>query len=108
MVTQVDRAEVLADVAVALGRTLGGDTPVIVLDRLGGYRTDDPMVFGWEDWELWLRIAAEGGYGIHVPQMLGRYRTQQESMLSTTNIVADQMLDHLRDLYPDLPWAPWL
>jgi hypothetical protein len=29
-------------------------------------------------------------------------------MLSTTNIVGDQMLDHVRDLYPDLPWAPWL
>ena len=41
VVTQVDRAEVLADVAVALGRTLGGDTPVIVLDRLGG---DDEAV----------------------------------------------------------------
>jgi hypothetical protein len=40
--------------------------------------------------------------------MLGRYRTQSESMLSTTNIVADQMLDHLRELYPALPWAPWL
>lgn len=77
-------------------------------ERLGGYRTLDPMVFGWEDWELWLRIASDGGYGVHVPQMLGRYRTQAESMLSTTNIVADQMLDHVRQLYPDLPWAPWL
>ena len=40
--------------------------------------------------------------------MLGRYRTQHGSMLSTTNLVADRMLDHLRELYPDLPWAPWL
>lgn len=79
-----------------------------VWERLGGYRTLDPMVFGWEDWELWLRIASHGWYGVHVPQMLGRYRTQTESMLNTTNIVADQMLDHVRDLYPDLPWAPWL
>lgn len=79
-----------------------------VWERLGGYRTGDPLVFGWEDWELWLRIAADGGYGVHVPQMLGRYRTQDESMLSTTNIVADVMLDHVKDLYPDLPWAPWL
>jgi tetrapyrrole methylase family protein/MazG family protein len=35
VVTQVDRAEVLADVTVALGRTLEGATPVTVLDRLG-------------------------------------------------------------------------
>lgn len=76
-------------------------------ERLGGYRTD-VLVFGWEDWELWLRIAAEGGHGVHVPQMLGRYRTQAGSMLSTSNLVADHMLGHLRELYPGLPWAPWL
>ena len=35
VVTQVDRREVLADVAVALGRTLPVGTPVTVLDRLG-------------------------------------------------------------------------
>lgn len=78
------------------------------LDRLGGYRIDDQLIFGWEDWDLWLRIAAEGGHGVHVPQMLGRYRTQEGSMLSTTNLVADRMLLHVQELYPDLPWAPWL
>jgi tetrapyrrole methylase family protein/MazG family protein len=35
LVTQVDRPEVLADVVVALGRTLPDDTPVTFLDRLG-------------------------------------------------------------------------
>lgn len=79
-----------------------------VWERLGGYRTADELVFGWEDWELWLRIAADGGHGVHVPQMLGRYRTQAQSMLSTSNLVADHMLHHLREIYPDLPWAPWL
>jgi GT2 family glycosyltransferase len=73
-------------------------------DRLGGYRTDDQLVFGWEDWELWLRFAAAGEHGVHVPQMLGRYRTQEVSMLSTTNLVADHMHRHLKDLYPRLPW----
>ena len=76
--------------------------------ELGGYRTDDELVFGWEDWELWLRIASAGGHGVHVPQMLGRYRTQLGSMLSTTNLVADQLLAHLREMYPGLPWAAWL
>ena len=60
--------------------------------RHGGYRTDDELVFGWEDWELWLRFAAAGEHGVYVPQMLGRYRTQEVSMLSTTNLVADHML----------------
>ncbi len=35
LITQVDRPEVLADVVVALGRTLPDDTLVVFLDRLG-------------------------------------------------------------------------
>ena len=73
-------------------------------ERHGGYRVGDELVFGWEDWELWLRFAAAGEYGVHVAQMLGRYRTQAESMISTTNLVADRMTAHLRELHPDLPW----
>lgn len=73
-------------------------------ERHGGYRVSDELVFGWEDWELWLRLAAAGEHGSHVPRMLGRYRTQEQSMLSTTNLIADQMLQHLRELYPTLPW----
>jgi len=72
--------------------------------RHGGYRVGDELVFGWEDWELWLRLAAAGEHGVHVPQMLGRYRTQAESMISTTNLVADRMTIHLRELHPELPW----
>ena len=71
--------------------------------RHGGYR-DDELVFGWEDWELWLRFAAAGEHGVHVSQMLGRYRTQEVSMLSTSNLVGDHMLRHLRELYPALAW----
>lgn len=73
--------------------------------RHGGYRTGDEMIFGWEDWELWLRIAAAGEHGVHVAQLLGRYRTQAESMLSTTNLVADQMMEHLQAVHPGLPWS---
>jgi GT2 family glycosyltransferase len=73
-------------------------------ERHGGYRTDDPLLYGWEDWDLWLRIAAAGEHGVHVPQILGRYRTQQSSMISTSNLFADLMLEHLRDLHPTLPW----
>ncbi len=70
----------------------------------GGFRTDDPLLYGWEDWELWLRFAAAGAHGVHVPQILGRYRTQGGSMISTSNLFADLMSEHLRDLHPDLPW----
>ena len=75
-----------------------------VWQSLGGYRTDDALVFGWEDWELWLRIAASGGHGVHVRQILGRYRRQENSMLATSNLFSDIMADHLRTLHPSLPW----
>ena len=73
-------------------------------ERNGGYRCDDDLVFGWEDWELWLRLANAGEHGVHVPQMLGRYRTQETSMITTTNLVADHMIRHLHEMYPNLPW----
>lgn len=75
-----------------------------VWERHGGYPTDPELTFGWEDWAFWLRLAAAGEHGVHVAQMLGRYRTQPDSMISTANLVADHMVDHLRSLHPDLPW----
>lgn len=73
------------------------------LQRLDGYRVDDTM-YGWEDWDLWLRIASIGEYGVHVPQMLGRYRTQPGSMVSLTNLVAADLRAGLVARYPKLPW----
>jgi hypothetical protein len=75
-----------------------------VLERHDGYRVDDIM-FGWEDWDLWLRMADAADYGLHVPEMLGRYRTQQSSMISMTNVAADDLRADLRERYPDLPWS---
>jgi glycosyltransferase involved in cell wall biosynthesis len=73
-------------------------------ERHGGYREDDDFAYGWEDWELWLRLAEAGEHGVHVPQMLGRYRTQASSMITITNLVADEMRAHIRSLHPTLPW----
>lgn len=75
-----------------------------VLHSVGAYRTDDPLVFGWEDWELWLRLASRGDRGRLVPEMLGRYRVQSGSMIGLTNLWIDESLAQLRVLYPSLPW----
>lgn len=75
-----------------------------VLDRHGGYRTDDDVRTGWEDWDLWLRLAAAGEYGTHVAEMLGRYRTQHTSMVSMTNMAADLIRAELTHRYPTLAW----
>ncbi len=75
------------------------------LDRFDGYRVDDTM-YGWEDWDLWLRIADAGEHGVHVPQMLGRYRTQPGSMVSLTNLAAADLRADLVARYLALPWPP--
>ena len=74
-----------------------------VLERHGGYRTGESM-YGWEDWELWLRLADNGEHGVHVPELLGRYRTQLTSMIALTNLAAEDLLAELRTRYPSLPW----
>jgi hypothetical protein len=73
-------------------------------ERHGGYDGGAAVVFGWEDWEFWLRIASAGGHGVHVPRILGRYRTQETSMLSTTNLFGDLMTEEIRAMHPTLPW----
>jgi hypothetical protein len=70
-----------------------------VLRSLGGY-TVDRRVYGWEDYDLWCRIAEAGGHAAHVPTMVGRYRTSASSMLSLTNISADAAFDALRERAP--------
>ncbi len=74
--------------------------------RLGGYRADEEAVYGWEDWDLWLRLAAEGGHAVLVPEILGRYRVQPGSMIALTNLAADDAAAALHVRYPDLPWPP--
>ena len=74
--------------------------------RLGGYRGDDDLVYGWEDWDLWLRLAAEGGRAMLVTQILGRYRVQRGSMIALTNLATDDAIAAIRQRYPTLPWPP--
>ena len=72
--------------------------------RLGGYRADDDLVYGWEDWDLWLRLAATGGRAMLVSQILGRYRVQRGSMIALTNLATDDAIAAIRQRYPTLPW----
>jgi hypothetical protein len=75
-------------------------------EALGGYRPDDTDVYGWEDWDLWLRIARAGGHAVLVPEILGRYRVRPTSMVSLSNVAADDARAAIRARYPDLPWPP--
>jgi hypothetical protein len=69
---------------------------------LGGY-TEDPRLHGWEDYDLWCRIAQHGLRGVLVPEILARYRQAEHSMLySITNVDTSEAESLLRARYPVL------
>lgn len=71
--------------------------------QVGGYSLTMPRQ-GWEDYDLWFKIARTGGYGLHVPQILARYRVHVHSMLHTvTNEKAsiEVLKTYLRESYPE-------
>lgn len=72
-----------------------------VLRSLGGYTTDRRL-HGWEDYDLWCRIAENNAAAAHVQTVVGRYRSSATSMLSLTNISQDAGWDALREHSPRL------
>lgn len=74
-----------------------------VLDELGGY--DEYFgLKGWEDYDLWLRIAAAGLGGVLVAELAGRYRVHPTSRQSTVDLDTGPLLEAFRVRYPYLPW----
>jgi len=69
--------------------------------RFGGYCTDRRL-HGWEDYDLWCRIAEAGLHGAFVPEIVARYRTTAHSMLSLTNISSTDAYSILIEQNPHL------
>jgi GT2 family glycosyltransferase len=55
------------------------------LVQLGGYSTDRRL-YGWEDYDLWCRMAEQGLHGVLVPSVLARYRDSGSSMRSVVDV----------------------
>lgn len=73
---------------------------VPMLREIGGYDRDPVFLGGWEDYELWLRLADRGLRGAFVPQITGRYRVAEGSLLSLANLSLDDLLGALQERYP--------
>ncbi|MDQ3197738.1 MAG: glycosyltransferase, partial [Verrucomicrobiota bacterium] len=68
-----------------------------ILLELGGYDNTLYQVgwFGWEDYELWLRMAAAHLPVEFVPNILCLYRQHETSMSRTTNLFEVDLVRHL-------------
>jgi hypothetical protein len=67
--------------------------------ELGGY-TNDLRLYGWEDYDLWCRAAEHGLRGVHLPEILGRYRRGAASMISITAVDDSEARALLQARYP--------
>ncbi len=68
---------------------------------MGGY-SEQPSLFGWEDYDLWVRMAEAGRHGAFVPQIVARYRVGHSSMISLTNVSTADAFAALVDHAPKL------
>jgi glycosyltransferase involved in cell wall biosynthesis len=54
--------------------------------EVGGYSPESPVLpQGWEDYDLWLKLAQAGHSGKWIPQVLSDYRVHPHSMIHGTN-----------------------
>jgi len=74
------------------------------LIEIGGYDTELYKFgwFGWEDYELWLRIARAKLRVSFLPNILCLYRHHDRSMSNTTNLFDRELVEHLLEKYRSL------
>ena len=74
------------------------------LIEIGGYDTDLFKFgwFGWEDYDLWLRIAQARLRVSFLPNVLCLYRHHKKAMSNTTNLFERDLVAHLSQKYRSL------
>jgi glycosyltransferase involved in cell wall biosynthesis len=71
------------------------------ITAMDGY-SYDPRLYGWEDYDLWVRMAEAGWHGAFVPEIIARYRVGHSSMISQTNVSTTDAYAALVDHAPRL------
>jgi glycosyltransferase involved in cell wall biosynthesis len=71
---------------------------------VGGYSTEliDHGWFGWEDYDLWLKLAQAGRACRLVPRIVAAYRDHGASMLRQTNRSSERLAQYFRSKFADL------
>ena len=70
------------------------------LERVGGWAAS--MVFGWEDFDLWVRLAEAGEHAAFVPQVLAWYRMSDTSMIMGSRVDEVSLWARIRSSAPTL------
>ena len=52
-------------------------------------------IMGYEDWDLWLRLALQGAKFYHLNEVTFDYRVRKDSMITITNKNYDSILAYL-------------
>ena len=104
--TGMQRFGLRNDVALPTGTTLShelysNDLPVTSLIRRTAFLGYRPMQ-GWEDWDSWIRILADGWQVATTDKTLFHYRVSPGTMASTTWGHEQEMLVHLREMNRDI------
>ncbi len=69
-------------------------------EHVGGYDERTPLLLTlWEDYDFWLRCAARGLHGVHVPQFAASYRQRRGSRNATSRLLGDTVAAMLRHRY---------
>jgi glycosyltransferase involved in cell wall biosynthesis len=74
------------------------------LIEIGGYDTELYKLgwFGWEDYDVWLRIAEAKLHVSFLPNVLCLYRHHERAMSITTNLFERELVAHLIEKYRSL------
>jgi glycosyltransferase involved in cell wall biosynthesis len=74
------------------------------IESVGGYSTEliEHGWFGWEDYDLWLKLCQANRTGMLVPRILSSYRVHANSMLRRTNRSSNAIARHFVEKFHDL------
>jgi len=71
-----------------------------IWEQVNGYSEDMPAN-GWEDFEMWFKIASIEGWGVRIPEILARYRVHYDSMLhQETNVKHVVLWEYIKNKHP--------
>ncbi len=71
------------------------------IEDVGGY---SQMSYGWEDYDLWCKLAEKDYYGVLVPEILAKYRVHQDSMLNAITNQQENLSKIVEDMTARHPW----